>query len=254
MTANRAVAPVAEAPEIAVRIAESHRGHAAFPGYDVRGTVSNGHRRVDAADLDDWRAQGHDTAHRIGAVRRRVDAVQGGAGTGQIEEIVPTPEDAGGVGEAGRRVRQFFQEGLECVQLLGRLGMIGVVGTGQMADPGPHGDTVEPRWVGREDLLVRRREAETVHAGVEVDEGGKPFAAAPRAGLPGLERLEVVDDRHDVLGDRLGEFGQRQAMQDGDGRLRERGAQGERLAEVCREEDAAAVLKQGLGTGDSPRP
>ena len=95
LAAGAARATLAHRTEPAVRIADRNGCEASRCGHDMRRTVTNRLTPVNFAYLQNSALQPDDLVHRVGIAGLRIDAVEGGTGTCEIEAKLRPEEDAG---------------------------------------------------------------------------------------------------------------------------------------------------------------
>ena len=142
------------------------------------------------ADLEDARLERRHNLQRR-AILGESRAIKRDAWTDQIEVEVASEVDSGGIGQGGRQTREFASHLAEERELRLVQRMAGIVGAGEMAHQhfgGRGGQELGP--ARQADSLVQR-EAQAVHAGVDVDDRRRSRA------MPGprLDAFQAVKDR-----------------------------------------------------------
>ena len=213
----------AQMPVDSVSIADRNRGRLhAFPGHPAPAAVAHGVTRTELLDLkhlDLQRSHGVETDSGQGA-----DAVDAYSETYHVELVLGEAFDSGGIQDMPERPvadgrTQFFRTLAEKPDLregefiLGRIFGGRKVGVYRL-----HPDFVMGFQEGLQGGQLVGHEAETVHAGIELDVHRPGFQAAlPQGSAQGLERVEIRDARFepvvDYLGEEVGSGGEHQYRQ-----------------------------------------
>src|SRR5579883_171363 len=166
-------------PEIAVGIAGRDNGKLRGSPRAPGAAVTDGVAALDGAGLDDARLEVDDRLHRIVRFRRRVDAVEGGPGAYQVEHEGRAEIDAGRIGQRRRHAGEEALDLAEGRELPGIDGAVELLGGDEVAHH--QRDAVIAGIDARDQALrFRNRQAQPVHAGVDVD-GSAPRPAGAAA-------------------------------------------------------------------------
>ena len=222
--------------EQSVRIAHSDDSDARGASQRPRGAVAHGLACGRLADLKDAAFEVHHGAEGVRPAPLRVSAIKRNAGAHQVVDEAGPKQNARRIGEAGRRLGQLGAQSVEQPPLRVVLAMARVVGAGEMAH---HQSEREGRpHIGGllHGVDLRHREAEPVHAAVDMDGAGKLLADA-RAIIgpfpdffgaiqdgPQIEELESLRGAGQVAAEHVDDgLGQKcpQALRLGDGRHEE---------------------------------
>ena len=246
MAADGDFGAVGKAAHIAVGITGGNDGNARGP-FEAHGQpVADARPRGRVVHLQNGRAHAHHFTHRIGLTGPGIDPIQGAAGAYEIEMIIPAQKGAGRVGEAGRGVRQRCQRLAEILQL--HQVEIGsrYFGTGEMAHPETHVQTVADIRILHQAQGIPGLEAETVEPGFELNRSRADAAVVPG---PDFGIATVADDRNQVVGGEIGRRTQGKTVQDVDGgtALAHGPAQAGSFLGLGDHENATALAIKGFG-------
>ena len=243
---------VDESTEVAVGISQRDRGHATRPSGPPCGTVSNGLESVNSPGLQDACVQRHHRQHRIGLAGQGIDAVKRRARPQQVEMVVGAEEDARRVGKRGRCARHGLHEGAEARELLAVDRVVRLLRHHQVAHQQSEPQPAQSAALVDQDLGLLRAEAQTVHAGVDVDHRVERPVEALRGGAPGIELAEMVEHRRQPVLDEVALGAGQQAVQDIDRVLGQHGAKRNAFVDMGDEELPAAFGRRAAGRR-SPR-
>src|SRR6516165_418750 len=206
----------------------------------MRRTVANRPTPVNLADLQDSALETGDLAHRIGAARLRVDAIERGTRADKIEMKLAAEKDAGGRGEAGRHMAEGASCGSEARPLGFVQRMPWFVCASKMADEGaPTDRALIPELVG-ESIELSHGQAEAGHSRVEMHHRRQPLSASGDLS-PILDLSGLVEDRHEPIFDKILCGAGKCTVQDGDlERPGENAAQRDTLLKRGRKEEPAS--------------
>ena len=236
-----------ERAEEAVGIANGKCGDARGTLQRARCSVSHSLAGRNVAHLQNSSGKLDHRRKTVGAGAARLAAIKRNAGAHEIIMIGPPEQDAGGVGEARRRLRQFRAKGVEGLPLRLVLRMVGLIGAGKVAHQKRELEGTEQALCAREGGDLIGGKPEPVHAAVDMD-GGRELRARGRAergpffdlggAVEHRAQAQRAVDRSSVL---------EQTAEDVDGRVKKKRPQLCRLAERGDEESLAACPRQSRG-------
>src|SRR5258705_3038086 len=123
----------AEGSQEAVGVAAGNGCDAGSPRHAIGRAVAHRFALRYLAHLEDPSRQPHDRSHRIGTDLERATAIQRDTGPNKIVVIIGTKKHAARIGEACRRRGQLRSQPVEKPALVGVVGVLRFIGTGEMA-------------------------------------------------------------------------------------------------------------------------
>src|SRR5262252_4532153 len=163
------------------------------------GAVSDGFALLDCAHLDDAALELHHRAHEVGLARGGIDAVKRDTGPNEVAIRALAEEYARGIGERGRHAAVEHANVAKQPHLSSIHRVIGRLGAGEMAHH-QRETVIFGLQAGRDGGRLLERDAEPVHAGVDVEGCAATPVLGGDEGVPFGKFGGAVDDRPQIVG------------------------------------------------------